>query len=408
MADLNIGGANLDRIEEIIKLDYLPLARNQVNTDVNEWYKRMEKVPLKSDRIQITMPYGFNGGVGFSGEDKPTPRAGNQNYINAEIRTCDLYARITVSNKTIHLAKTDTQAVTDAVGFEIEGATRTMKWEIGAAAFGDERGIIAKATAAGTGAVDNNTVVVDSVKYLREGIGIDFYATGATTPSAESRRIKNINRATKTITFDGAAYAAANADFITFQKSYGLSYFGLGHIFGVDYLGNDTGRTTIYGKPLDEYYLWNPVTRDADGTITDSILTSALNESWDIKNSNIDLFMADEVAFNAYTEYSESKGVTVIPSARTFVGGVQGVDYRIGNRIISFVYEPFVPHGEIWGVDTKTWKFHRDEINFETYNGSSIFNPVYETSYMSALMYNYGNIICDLPGGNIRIKNVTG
>lgn len=53
-----------------------------------------------------------------------------------------------------------------------------------------------------------NTITVDSVKHLKEGMKVDFYAANAavgSTPAHTGKRILGIDRKNKKITIDGSA-----------------------------------------------------------------------------------------------------------------------------------------------------------------------------------------------------------
>ena len=90
------------------------------------------------------------------------------------------------------------------------------------------------------------TCKVNSIKNIREGLIVDFYATGAavgSTPAVSKRRISSINRTASSgkydVTFEGTATTLA-AGFITCQNSYGREITGLNSIF-------DDSIASIYG-----------------------------------------------------------------------------------------------------------------------------------------------------------------
>ena len=88
-----------------------------------------------------------------------------------------------------------------------------------------------------------NTVTVDNVNYLMEGMVIDIMHSGSVISGYGGRRITNINRSTKVVTFDGASITSGDIvanDIITIQGSYNQELTGLDAIF-------DSTVTTLYG-----------------------------------------------------------------------------------------------------------------------------------------------------------------
>lgn len=392
----------LTEITNIIKTDYLPIFDNLLTIEPSPFLEMVQKENLVSDDIKAAAPIGLVGGFGYSTEGAATPAAGRQNYLDLTCRTADMYVNIEISNKSIQLAQSNMAIMINAVDAEIQGGFKAAKYHMARSLFGDGSGVLAKATSAGTGAAGANTVTLDTVKLLREGVTIDIYATGTTTPAATQRRILAINRTTNTITFDGASYTAAVDDFITVQGSYQREIIGLGSIYGVDYNGNANGRTHIYNQDISKYPLLIPETIDANNDITDIVLYDAVRYARDYKNTEIDLFMCGDEAFTAYHYYMVEHNIQVLDK-RDFKGGAKGFAVVVGDREVVIVNEHFVPTNEIWGVNTKDWSFKKTQLVFANYDGSSGFILIPGTSIFRGLMACYGNLICENPGGSVRI-----
>lgn len=385
----------MDRISEIVKNYYLPAFRNQLGVEPSPFLEKIKKAPLTSSVIKAGAPVGINGGFGFGAEGAATPKAGGQGYKGFEANAADMYVDIQISNKTVQLATTE-GAIIDALDREIKGSYEAAKWNVSRALFGDTRGILTDVTAS-SGAV--NTVTVADTTRLIEGLVVDFYATSAavgSTPAVAGRRITAVDRVAKKITFDGAA-TAISAGFITVQNSYGREIIGLGSII-------DDTVTHVYGiKKADNSWV-KPVVIDCKGDASDIALYKGVKEARDFKNSNINMIMMGDEAFVAYQEYMRTNNVVNVENM-VFEGGSAGYRIHVGSNIVDVVNERFVKPGEAIGVDTNAFTLYESGWDFMAKDGA-IFVPMAGTSVYRALLANYGNLMCENPGGVVHFKNL--
>lgn len=389
MSEKAIGAQTLKTFEKALKENYLPVWRNQLGTEPSALLSTIKKVPLKSDKIVATAPVGLSGGFGFGAEGQATPAAGNVKFERFETRAKDMYVNICISAKAVRLTGSG-GAMANALDTEVKAAYETAKWNTGRALFGNGTGVLATITG-GSG----NTLTVDDVAYLKEGLIIDVYTDKDTVASA-GVRIVSINRPGKAVTLDKEV--TATSGFITVQNSYNREITGLGAIF-------DDSVTHLYGvKKADNPYLY-PVTVawEAGTEIDDTLLTKALRTAKNDKNSNVDMFLAGDDAYDAYVSYLRANNIRVEDMSHTISGGFKAIKFIFGNREIDIVNESFVPSGEMWGVDSSTLELHTQEWNFADLQGGGIFNLMEGQSIYRALLANYGDLICTNPGGCIRI-----
>lgn len=394
-------GKNLNTIERALKECYLPAWQNQLGTEPSALLGKIKTVDLKSNKIVATAPIGLSGGFGFGAEGQATPASGNVMFERFETEARDMYVNVCISEKAVRLTGSG-GSMANALDTEIKGAYETAKWNVGRALFGNGTGILANIEAV-TG---SNEVVIASTEeleastdFLKEGLIVDFYPTRAevgTTPVA-TRRIKSINRANKTFTVYGESLTVG-AGFITVQNSYGREITGLGTIF-------DTTVDTIYGlKKADNPFL-APVVLSAEDDIRDGIITKALRQAQRDKNSNIDLLMAGDDAYDSYVEYLRTNNIRVEEMTHTIQGGFKAIKFIFNNREVDIVNESFVKGNEIWGVDTSALELHTQKWNFAELQNGGIFNLMDGQSAYRALLANYGDLICKNPGGCVRITD---
>ena len=385
---------NLITFEKALKENYLPVWRNGLTTEPTPLLSKIKKVPLKSNKIVATAPIGLSGGFGFGAEGLATPAAGGVKFERFETNAKDMYVNIAISTKAVRLTGSG-GAMANALDTEVKAAYETAKWNVGRSIFGNGSGILTTSEAVASG----NTIKVADVKYMKEGLIVDVYATGASEPQASGKgvRIVAVDRANKTITIAGPA-VSLDAGFITVQNSYNREITGLGAIF-------DDDIATIYGVNKAANAYLKPTVVDANTDIDDSVIWDAVENAETYKNSKIDTIMMGKAAYKHYIEYLRTNNVRVESMTKEITGGFKAIEYAFGNRNIDVVYDQFIPDDEAWCVESGALELHTQEWDFADLQGGGIFNLMENSSVYRALLANYGDLICTNPGGCVRITN---
>ncbi len=386
---------NLNTFEKALKENYLPAWRNQLGIEPSALLGKIKKPKLTSNKIVATAPIGLSGGFGYGAEGAETPAAGGVRVERFETTAKDMYVNIVISEKAVKLTGSS-GAMANALDTEVKGAYATAKWNVGRSLFGNGTGILTTTEALGEA---GNTIQVDDVAYLKEGLIIDIYATGGTTPQANGagRRLLSVDRANKTITIGGDA-ATFSAGFITVQNSYNREITGLGAIF-------DDSITSLYGVSKELNPFLKPVVQSGGGDIDDGLITKALRQAKNDKNSNIDMILAGDDAYDHYVNYLRVNNIRVEDMSHTIQGGFKAIKFVFGNKEIDIVNESFVPAKEMWGVETGCLELHALDWNFAELQNGGIFNLMEKQSCYRALLANYGDLICTNPGGCVRITD---
>lgn len=380
----------LKTFEKALKENYLPVWKNQLGVEPSAILSKIKKVPLKSDKIVATAPIGLSGGFGFGAEGQATPAAGNVQFERFETRAKDMYVNICISAKAVRLTGSG-GAMANALDTEVKAAYETAKWNTGRSLFGNGTGILTNIEALG---VAGNTITVADTSYVKEGLIVDVYETDGAEP-VSTRRIKSVDRTAKKITLSGDA-ATFNAGFITVQNSYNREITGLGAIF-------DNTITHLYGVEKATNPFIYPVAIDGQNDVDDGLITKALRTAKNEKNSNVDMILAGDDAYDNYVTYLRVNNIRVEDMSHTISGGFKAIKFIFGNREVDIVNESFVPAAEMWGVDTSCLELHTQEWNFADLQGGGIFNLMENQSIYRALLANYGDLICTNPGGCVRI-----
>ena len=386
----NTNKINLADLERIAREQGLPALDNQISKEPSPLLEKIGKPTLTSSKIDVFTTVGINGGFGFIAKNKDIPENGECFCLDV-VEMCDT---IEISNKDLILGVGDKGV--DLLLNEMQGFKDLAVWNVGRSLFGNGKGVLCNVSALTSA---GNTITVDSVKHLKEGMKVDFYAANAavgSTPEHTGKRILGIDRKNKKITIDGAAITVA-AGFITVQGSYGREIFGLGAFF-------DSSITSIYGVAKSGNNWLIPEEYDATNGITDTLVSKAVREAQNYRNSKIDMILCGDTAYDAYVDYmKESK--TQITDTQEFWGGVSGLNIVANGRKVVLVHEQHVGDNEMIGVDTTKLKFYKTPMDFISKDGG-VFERVDKSSVFQAVLGFYGNLLCENPGGLFKIGNI--
>ncbi len=386
----NTNKINLADLEKIAREQGLPALDNQISKEPSPLFEKIGKPALTSSKIDVITTVGINGGFGFGAKYKDVSENGECFDLDV-VEMCDT---IEISNKDLILGVGDKGV--DLLLNEMQGFKDLAVWNVGRSLFGNGKGVLCNVSAL---SFAGNTITVDSVKHLKEGMKVDFYAANAavgSTPAHTGKRILGIDRKNKKITIDGSAITVA-AGFITVQGSYGREIFGLGAFF-------DPSITSIYGVTKSGNNWLIPEEYDATSGITDTLISKAVREAQEYRNSKTDMILCGKTAYNAYVEYmKESK--TQITDTQEFWGGVSGLNIVADGRKVVLVREQHVADNEMIGVDTTKLKFYKTPSDFISKDGG-VFERVSNSSVFQAVLGFYGNLFCENPGGLFKINNV--
>ena len=274
---------DLTAASAILKEDYLPPVREQLN---NDNYVIMKLVQKKQEatgkRFYVPLHYGRNSGVGYRGEGANLPTAGNQKYKESTGTVKYLYGRIEITGPTIFAARNDKGAFIRAVESEMKGLLKDLKDQRARALFGDGTGKLATFAAHGTA---TNTLTVDKVKYFQVGMLIDIVDSGGNV-TVSGREITAIDKTNKTITISGAGVTTAATDIAVVSGDYNVEAMGLGGIMNPN--------LTLQGiNPATDTW-WKPNRIDNGGTnraISEQLMRQAIDLS-ELEGGKIDLITA--------------------------------------------------------------------------------------------------------------------
>jgi hypothetical protein len=389
---------DLITIESILKEEYLDFVRNNLNVTPTPFLEMIKKETLTANSGKFGSRTGIGGGFGMGAEREKTPSAYAPLYGKFDYTSKDAYVDIQISHKDIVLGQSDKSAMINTVQDAMDASYEAANWNVGRMVFGDSTGKLCNVSGVTTGSPE---ITVDDTTFLIEGLVVDLFPATTkvyTTPSTASVQIVAIDHANKKVILSKNPSEALSAGIMAVQNSLGREITGLKSIF-------DSSVETVYGVNKADNPWVLPHTIDANHDIDDTKITDAVSFARDRRNAKIDLIMAGEDAFRAYEYYMKegAKNVTVVDK-RKFVGGAVGYTVLAGNQEVTIVRERFVPKGSMWGVDTSKFALRETGWDFAAHNGS-IFVLREDTSVYRALLANYMELICKMPGGCIELTN---
>jgi len=190
---------SLQTAENALKTYYLGVVSEQLNTSINPLLARIKQSTsdVWGKEIRKVAPYGLNGGVGAGTETGDLPVSGDNNYAQFVLTLKNLYGTIEISDKAIRASSSNAGAFVNLLNAEMEGLLRASSFNFGRMLYGDGSGIVARITGS-----DGYDLMVDSVKYLMEGMIIDILEEspyGGVAAVTSAVRIRSIDRSTNTL-----------------------------------------------------------------------------------------------------------------------------------------------------------------------------------------------------------------
>ena len=388
----------LSTADNALKDVYLGVLSNQLNTQINPLLARINQTTsdVWGKEIRKIAPFGINGGIGAGSEDGNLPMSANNNYAQFVLTLKNLYGRFEISDKAIRASQNSTGAFVNLLTAEMEGLIKASAFNFGRMLYGDGTGFLAKIENN-----DTNSVTVDSVKNLIEGMVVDVVSsTGATINS--SIRIKSIDRNNKVVYFTTSPLTAGSYQDLDYslcvQGSYSKEITGLGAIF------KTTGN--LYGLSRENYNWLVPYIKDissgATTNITDITIQTAIDALDENSNSKVDFIVCSSGVKRNYQSYLASYRSNI--NIMELAGGFKAISYNG----IPLVSDKFAPDSSMYLLNTSEFNLHQlcDWKWLEGEDGRIIKQSLGTPTYQATLV-KYADLLCNKPSGQALIKGIS-
>lgn len=353
-----MGQATLATVDAILKEVYGPRIEDQLQTELIA-LKRIERT---SDGVTETVGGKYvdfpirvkrNSGIGNRKENEALPTAGQQGYAEVHVPLQYAYARGRLTAQVMNLAEKNHQAFASAMDNEMEWIKQDALKDCARQVYGDGTGNLSSLTATTTSA---NTVTVASTQYLEVGMIVDVRTRSNGAALAAAREITAINRDTKVVTLDGAAFSASATDALYREGNFAGG--NAREVSGFETIISDT--TALHGLSPASQEKWKAVVKGNGGT------NRALSEGLMIETCDDVRINGGKVSaiftslgvrrayFNLLTQqrrYADTK---------TFAGGFQGLAFNYGTEI-PVVEDVDCPANRMYFLDEDKFKVYRNK-----------------------------------------------
>jgi len=404
---------NLTNFDEALKIDYLPVVREQLeNSTVLLSKIERDSENVEGKRWQLTAHYQRNSGVG-AGAETDLPTAGNQAYKNPYGNVKYNRGRIQVSGPVMKASKTNKGAMVRALDSEMQGVTRDLKKEINYQLFNDgtsRRCLVNGDPGTGT------TLTVDTpgTQYLSDGMVISVISDDAGTATDATATITSVDSSTEVTV---SASLDTNIDDNDWVIRYG-SHDGAGitpsdsyEVMGLKGIVDDaTYVTTLHNIDRSSYVWWNCSTfsnDDNSGTNRDLTLdliqeaitaveknggeVNMILSSHDLRDTYVSLVTADKRFVNTLT----------------LDGGWKALEYSSGgNGAIPWVADVDCPPNTIFFIDTKHLRImEMSDWDWMQEDGAILSRVSGSDAYEAALFW-YSELATDRPRAHSFLRDV--
>ena len=374
--------------------------KDQINTGSGVFLSKVDQTSRDIEggrRVYKIAPYGVNGGTGSGADTQALPVSGGNNYVPFISTLKSIRGVIRFTDQVMKASRSNRAAFESAMQGEQDGLLKSVKHTYGRQTYLDGTGICATCDVNGAG----TTLNVDTTQYLIEGMTVDIVdaTTGVAVAGGTQRRIASVVRTglVRSITLVGAANVdATTADHVIVEQgSWNQELTGMEAVYAQ--AGN------LYGLNKALYPWMVPFVNNLGGNIEDQAIVDTINFVEEYRGSNINLIIANPAVESEYYKYLEATKRSV--DSETLEGGYKAL--KVCGRPMS--KDRFVRPGSMKLLDTSQWKMHTMDGGDWSWldEDGKILKWVSGFAMWEAAMIKYCELICDHPGGQAEISNIT-
>lgn len=397
-------GTNLASVSEALKEFYLDGLRYQLNDKASPFLAQIEKTSenVVGKEIVMAMRFGRTGGIGNRTDDGTLPTPNARKTKQAKWETKNFFSRFRITDKTIEASKSNVGAFANMLDQEISDAEVDSKLDLSRQALGDGVGKLATVTENSTyaaGPPKALTVVVDSVRFLAEGMYVDLRAAADNTAIADCAELEviSVDDATKTVillvTKDVSNSVKASAAYLVVSGNYNLELTGIGAVLSTS--------GTLYGISKTDYPWLKPQVKNLNGEISEGIMQEMIDLAETRSGSTINYIQCSLGVRRAYIDLLNATKQTV--NTTDLKGGFKALSYNG----IALAADRFIADGQMQFLDMNDWAMYQmADFNWMDRDGS-IMSRVANVPAWEATLVKYCDIGCQRPRGQALIYGIT-
>jgi len=399
----------LSTFAEALKIDYLPIIRQQLNLDTILMNKiQRNERDVTGSKWQMTAHYQRNSGIGSRPDNGSLPTATRQKYANPYGNVAYHYGRISLTGPTIAASRDDKGAMVRALESEIKGVTRDLKKDLNYQMFND--GTSRRCLVNGDPGSEGTTLTVDGPgsKYLYDGMVIDIIAddTGVATDTDITITTVDSDTSCTTSAIDNAVL---DNDWVIAANSHdgaGILVSDSYEMMGLKGIVDDATYVDIFeGITRSSSPYWKCSTNsDDDNSGTNRDLTLALMQSSltsvEKNGGKTDLIVTTPELRDAYADLLVAD--KRYPNTLNLDGGFKALEYSQ----IPLVSDPDATENNMYFLDTSHLQIMQTADWDWMNKDGSVLNRVSDKDAYEAVLFWYADLTTDRPRAHAFLRDV--
>ena len=394
-------GATLATVDAIMKEVYEKDVQEQLNSDAVGWKRIQRSSEGITDEIggkYVTFPIKTkrNHGVGARNENEALPVAGQQGYAPVRVRLNYLYGAVRLTGQSIRLSDSNYKAFAAVLDEEMSGIKTDLAKDMNFQFYGAGSGVRAAVTADAA-----NTITVDNIQYLEEGMMIDVLDTTLVTTRIANRMITAINETTKVVTYNGAD---GSASIVATDKVVRTGNVNR-EITGLNAILQDTGA--LYDVDPAVERIWKAAVNHNAGTpraLSEALMIQTV-DAVRTKGGYPSVGFTSLGVRRAYFNLLKQERRFV--NTQKFEGGFEGLAFTTDKGDIPIIVDVDAPFGQIQFVDEKQLKLYREgDWSWMNMDGS-IWQRVIGFDAYEATMFMYAEMGTHRRNSHASLRDLT-
>ncbi len=381
----------LQTADNALKTFYLDAVAEQIDEKISPFLAMIEKTPayVTGKGISKTLRTSLTGGVGAGTETGTLPNAKQTGYLTLTSTLKNLYGTIEITDKAIRASSNAEGAFVNLLNDEMEGLVKGAKYNFSRMLFGDGSGKIANVITA-----SGNTVTMDSVKGIREGMYLDFYYER--DAEYRGKKVIGVDRAANTVQIEGVQWTEEHVGEGTYvvvaDTPLNCEITGLGAIFS---------DAPLYGAARTNAVM-KPYMQSAVGNVSEAVVQRAIDAIEEQGGGKVNLILCSRGVRRALVEHCREKQILL---STTAIGEDSSVMTFNG---IPVVADDFCPAGTMYLLNTNDFKLCQlcDWQWMEGEDGK-ILKQVAGKPIYTATLVKYAELLCEKPCGQGMLSWIT-
>lgn len=405
--------------EGILKEFYLPVAREQLNTQT----VLLDRIDQNSDNVEglevvLSLHVRRNPGKGARLDNEDLPTAGNQKHIKSRVGMRYNYLRGQVTGPTLAAAKTDRGSFLRPMENEMSGAVTNSREDINRQLFGTSDGVISLLEDTGSSTtvtlLSTQTDEANQVKIrqIHEGDIVDIGdPTAGTLAAAQARAsertVLSVDPDNFTFVISGAAINVVAGDAVFIHGSAGSPVGSeQRELTGLQTIVSDTGE--LFNVDPAVWSMWKSTVSANGGVLrstTEGLVQSTIQRKTNVSDSKtINLALSSYGVMQNY--YNQLASRRQIVDKVDIGGGYQGlfIDTLFGR--VPFTHDKDCPANSMFLLDTAHLNINQSsDWEMMGEDGSKLSRVPNRDAYEFTL-FKYAELTTDMRNAHAIVKDL--